>query len=77
MKAGFLSSATKDTQLARFNKLKALWLQPLCDMFSDGYRALDRKMRHLDSEPPDEVFLETLGGFVTYEKFLKVLDTPA
>jgi hypothetical protein len=67
---GFLNEATDRIELAQFEELNHLWIEPLQDLFVD--RHVERKRARMKGSV-DEKFEESLGGNVTYEWFMNIL----
>ena len=65
-KSGFFSWPTSEPG-SRFPSLQKTWLWQLCRLFRDGYSMRDEMQ---DTGSFDN---ETLGGYVTYDTFLKIL----
>lgn len=59
---------TEHKSTPSFERLKHAWIFPLSDLLIDGLLVRERANRdRIEMEP------ETLGGFVTHEKFLKIM----
>ncbi|KAJ7168694.1 hypothetical protein C8R46DRAFT_1191448 [Mycena filopes] len=65
-----------------FDELYDAWLTPLTNLFRDGlrlareYRDALRLAERRNTAPPAPFVNDTLGGFVTFDKFAAILDRP-